>query len=584
MPVTPDQAIARDNFNNYKAVNYPKLTDDEAFERFATDLATRAYGLSATQVVAGLVGGTNDGGIDGLYVFLNGRELVTPASVRLTNRQAALVGVHNGVTLDVVLVQAKNESSWDTNVFPKLQSALDRILKSDVTASELRDFPLNDDVVEAALMLRKLREKLSRFVPVMTFAVQYVTFAQQSNVDSYMETKRAQLASFLAEKLPTGSEVRVEYVGDAEVVTRLRETTDFSAELVLAKPAVRVGTALVGVVTIANYLKFIRDHASGAMRDELFAVNVRDYAGSNVRVNSAIAATLALDSDTEFWWLNNGITVLADDAKDPIEHHWQITNPLIVNGLQTSNVIHEQASAGKITAKRLQQHVLVRVISETEPAQREGIIRGTNNQTSIASTQLHANDESQIRIEEYLRTSGWYYERRRYQYRGQSVPAGRIKSITDLAQAVIAYRLAEPDTARARPGSLIATDAGWKRVFESDDEARYLKALDVADQIDAFLRTKAAKAVADDATNSRHYLAAGYVLRTSGVKKLEDFATIPTARLKSSPTDRQLLVLHKLLHQEADKLDDKKTARDRIFKGAKLKAAFYDEIFKLNGA
>ena len=583
MSPTPDQAIAKDAFDHFKHQNYPKESDAIAFEYFAGGLATKRYGLSGSEVKGGVVGTKDDGGIDAFYIFLNGRELVKYDSIRLTNRKTALDGLQTGVALDVVVVQAKTEDTWDTTAFSKIQSALEVALKTNVTASDLRAFPLNDDVVEAALMLQDLRRKISHLLPVMRFRVQYVTYAPQSQVNPYMETKRSQLEALLTSRLPSGTDIIVEHVGDAEMVLRLRETNDFKAELVLAKPALRVGTALVGVVTIENYLAFLRDSTSGAIRDEMFAVNVRDYAGSNVRVNGAIAGTLATDSATEFWWLNNGITILADSAQEPIELHWHVTNPLIVNGLQTSHVIHEQASAGKVTKDRLQEHVLVRLINEADADQRELIIRGTNNQTSIASTQLHANDDAQIRIEEYLRSAGWYYERRRYQYRGVAVPAGRTRSITDLAQAVIAYRHLEPDTARARPGNLIASDSGWKRVFDpAQDEQVYIKALKVAESVDAFLKTPAAQKIADDATNSRHHLAAGYALRSSGVKTLADFDSVPTAKLADSPTAAVLTELHKLLHAEAAKLDDGKTARDRIFKGAKLKPAYFAGILKLN--
>jgi hypothetical protein len=68
------------------------------------------------------------------------------------------------------------------------------MLPGDPSAAALRAFPLNDDVVEKALLLRKLRRKLSMLAPVMRVTVQYVTLADQSLVDSYMETKRAQLA------------------------------------------------------------------------------------------------------------------------------------------------------------------------------------------------------------------------------------------------------------------------------------------------------------------------------------------------------------------------------------------------------
>ena len=583
MSLSPDQVIAKDNFAAFKAANYTTLSDDDAFERFAADLALKTYAVGSSVIEKGIVGATDDGGLDGIYVFLNGTEAVEADSVRLTRRKDALKDLQPGLSLQVIVVQAKNETNWDTNVFPKVQSALELMLRHDVTAAELRAFPLNDDVVEKAFMLRDLRSKLSMLAPVMDFSVQYISFASQANTNQYMESKRNQLQGWLLSKLPTGSTASVEYVGDAEVVTRLRVSSDFTAKLVFAKPAVRTLDALVGVATIEEYLKFLRQPGSMVVRDELFAVNVRDYAGSNVQVNRAIAETLANDNATEFWWLNNGITIIVDKASDPVEHHWVTTNPLIVNGLQTSHVIHEQALLKMVTKARLKEHVLVRLIIESDPIVREAIIRGTNNQTAIASIQLHANDEKQLRIEEYLRAANWYYERRRYQYRGTGAPAGRVRTVTDVAQAVIAYRLLEPDTARARPRSLLGTSSGWNRIFSNKEtEDLYLKALKVAEAVDKYLRSSSAKGIAEDATNARHYLVAGYALLASGVKTLPDFYMIPTAHLKFAPTAAELNKLHKLLHAEAAKLDDGRTARDRIFKGAKLRPSYFAKILAMN--
>jgi hypothetical protein len=584
MPLTPDQVIAKDNFAAYKLANYPKMSEDDAFERFVvSQIALRRHNMGASEVDSGLVGGKDDGGIDGFYIFVNGQELVESDSTRLTRRKNALDGLQPGMTLDVVIVQAKKETSWDTNVFPKIESALKAILDSNVSASTLRDFPLNDEVVEKALRLKKLRDKLSMLAPVMRFTVQYVTLATRSNGNAYLETKRDQLEKWLLTKLPSGSNAVVEYVADAEIVTRLRISNDFTAKLVFVKPPVRVGKALVGLVKIEDYLRFLRKDGGTVMRDELFAVNVRDYAGASIGVNNAISQTLATDTSTDFWWLNNGIALIADAATDPVELEWVVTNPLIVNGLQTSHVIQAQSLAGAITKTRLSQTVLVRLITESDPNVREAIIAGTNNQTAIASTQLHANEEKQLRIEEYLRHENWYYERRRYQYRGTTTPAGRIRTVTDVAQAVMAFRLLEPDTARARPGSLLGTAAGWNRVFrDSESEDLFLKAIVVADAVDTYLRTPAAKAVADDATNARHYLVSGYALRSSKVKKLSDFALVPSTQLKKTPSQIQLTELQKLLYSEVAKLDDGKTARDHIFKGPKLKTAYFDEILKLN--
>ncbi|MCF3940691.1 AIPR family protein [Gordonia tangerina] len=579
MADSPDQVIAMGNFAEFKTDNYPKLSDDDAFERFASSLLLRKYGADPADIERGLVSGNNDGGIDGIFLFLNRSESVHSDSLRLSRRKNALSGLQTGVALDVVIVQTKKEKSWDTNVFPKIESTLKAIFDDKQTAADLRAFPLNDDVIERAMTWRKLRAKLTMLVPVVHFHAYYASLAKQANVDSYMTTKANQLGTWLRANLPTGSTTTVAYLGDAELVTRLRDSSDYLAKLVVTKPPVREGKALVGLVSVKDYLSFIRYEKSTTIREEMFAANVRDYAGSNVRVNDAIGRTLANDSESLFWWLNNGITVIADKANNPLELEWVLTNPLIVNGLQTSHVIHEQAIAEAITKKRLRQSILVRVITESDPEVREAIIGGTNNQTAIASLQLHANEEKQLRIEEFLRPHGWYYERRRYQYRGVKVPASRIRNMTELGQAVMAIRLLQPDTARARPATLLGTDTGWKRVFDpAESEELYLKALVVLDAVDDYLRSAAAKAIADDSTNARFYLASGYVLEASGVKKLDDFVKTPSVMLKDKPTPSLLAGLHKLLNEEVQKLDDGKTALDRIFKGKDLKDAYFDRI------
>jgi len=503
-------------------------------------------------------------------------------SIRLTRRKNALNGLQTGsVVLDVVVIQSKKEKTWDTNVFPKIESALKAIFDERQSAADLRSFPLNEDIVEKATAWRKLRSNLTMHVPVVHFHVYYASLARQADVNSYMSTKSIQLKSWLASNLPTGSTTTVEYLGDSALVTRLRSSTDFAEKLVFTKPPVRELKALVGLVAIKDYLSFIRYEKSTAMRDEMFAANVRDFAGSNVRVNDAIGRTLAEDSESLFWWLNNGITVIADKADNPLELEWVLTNPLIVNGLQTSHVIHEQAVSGAITKKRLKQSILVRVITESDPEVREAIIGGTNNQTAIASLQLHANEEKQLRIEEFLRPHGWFYERRRYQYRGVKVPASRIRNMTELGQAVLAIRLLQPDTARARPASLLGSDSGWGRVFDpAESEELYLKAIVVVDAVDDYLRTPTAKSIAEDSTNARFYLTSGYVLKASGVKNLDDFMKIPSVNLKDKPTIEEFAALHKSLNEEVKKLDDGKTALDRIFKGPNLKKTYFDRILR----
>lgn len=62
------------------------LSFDATFERFAAEHALHGYGLSEEEIEAGVIGGSDDGGIDGVYVFLGGRllhedsEIFSPSS------------------------------------------------------------------------------------------------------------------------------------------------------------------------------------------------------------------------------------------------------------------------------------------------------------------------------------------------------------------------------------------------------------------------------------------------------------------------------------------------------------------------
>jgi hypothetical protein len=458
------------------------------------------------------------------------------------------------------------------------------MLDEKVPITKLREFPLNDDVVDAAITYRKIQKKLVPLTPDVTFRVHYVAIAKKEDLSDYRETKRNILYRALKARLPQRAKIIVEYVGAEKMNELDAQTSDFDVPLTFAKPPVRDGKALIGLVKIRDYAKFLQRPRSTAIRDEMFSVNVRDFAGESTRVNTAIGKTLETDDKSTFWWLNNGITIVADETTDPTDTRWVLTNPLIVNGLQTSNVIHSASVLKKITKKRLGQSLLVRVIREPDPSVRESVIIGTNNQTTVNSLQLHANDPHQVKLERYLHSKGWYYERRRYQYRGSGVPAGKIRSLREVGQAVMAVHLLAPDTARARPATQLGSTIGFEKVFsENLPELLYLKALQVMQATEEYLQTPAGQAHPDTATNARFYLASGYVIHALKLKNLDSFsAAVSVKQINLKAVNSRLARVHAELDASVATLDDGKTARDQIFKGAALKKEFFKRLIALN--
>jgi hypothetical protein len=62
--------------------------------------------------------------------------------------------------------------------------------------------------------------------------------------------------------------------------------------------------------SIVNDKKFLTED-SGKIRDDLFESNIRHFQGS-VDVNKKIKTAVETVNDRDFWWLNNGITIIAE--------------------------------------------------------------------------------------------------------------------------------------------------------------------------------------------------------------------------------------------------------------------------------
>jgi hypothetical protein len=245
----------------------------------------------------------------------------------------------------------------------------------------------------------------------------------------------------------------------------------------------------VALCKLKDHLAFITDD-SGSLITRIFEVNVRAYQGE-VEVNREIAKSLEGPTPgVDFWWLNNGVTIVADETSY-INNQLVIANPLIVNGLQTSREIHARASnLAEVSDSR---SILIRVVVENDPAKRDRIIRATNRQTSISNSSFRATEKVHREIEDYFRTLGYFYDRRKNLYKREGKPAAKIISIDRLAQAVLAILLQEPHTARARPTTAIKSEDNYRRIFSGDKAQQPLEMYGVIvrmrDEVEKYFRS-----------------------------------------------------------------------------------------------
>jgi hypothetical protein len=210
---------------------------------------------------------------------------------------------------------------------------------------------------------------------------------------------------------------------------------------------------------------------------------VRDH-HPDAKVNLKIGRTLDTPGAEDFWWLNNGITIIASDVVGDGDM-LTITDALIVNGLQTSYEVFYHFQRTQATQDD-QRTILVRVIKITEPTSIDNIINATNSQTSIPTIWLHATEDIHRRIEVLLGSVDLCYDRRKNYYRNRGKTSEVIVTIPYLAQALAAIVLQKPDEARGRPTTI--AEAYYSKLFSEDfPEEIYSKSAMIMKVVDCHL-------------------------------------------------------------------------------------------------
>jgi len=201
-------------------------------------------------------------------------------------------------------------------------------------------------------------------------------------------------------------------------------------------------------------------------RDRLFARNIRLSVGSESSVNKDIRETI-LDKPDSFFYMNNGITILATSI-DQINQSVQITSPQIINGQQTTRTI----GSLKRDSIRKDAHILVKVISPRVNNEKTfkkyrnfilDVIRASNSQNKINISELVSNNKEHVEIERNLLEKKWQYERKKGSYLTPPLrinrPIGKF-SIKDLALCVLAN---EHDPQ-------IAPSTGTRQIFDTNSK------------------------------------------------------------------------------------------------------------------
>lgn len=542
---TNDQIILEQIIKDRCEESQDGLTISEYFEIYAATEVLKNQDLSYDDIEYGIVGNGGDGGIDSIYTFVNGELLKEDTPINTTQKKN---------TIELVLIQSKTSTSFKEDAITKFRESAEDLFNLSNTTSEF-GARYNKDIREKAELFRKAYGQLAKTFPKLHIKYYYVTQGVEvhPNVEGKVEKLRDSILSMFS-----SSEFSFEFIGANRLLELTRNIPTSSRVLEVSEsPIGTAGGSYICLVELSSYYRFISD--SGALARSLFESNVRDYQGS-VIVNTGIRQTLQNQDSEDFWYLNNGVTIITPKAV-LAGKQLTIEDPQIVNGLQTSHEIYQHFTESNEGPSPDKRTLLVRIICEKDEPARDRIIRATNSQTAIPPASLRSSDEIHRNIEDFLKANNFYYDRKKNYYKNKGMPISQIISIPYMAQAMMAIVLMKPDQARARPSTLLNLDSEYKKIFSLEMPIDvYLKAIQIMRAVERRLKEKAVER--KTSTNIKYYVAMMYVIGITG--SITDIAGKLNAMTQVAVNS---LVLDKVIDDVMGKFE-KAGGTDQVAKGS----------------
>jgi len=487
------------------------VADSVAFELFVAEQALKPYELSAEEIEAGRVGAGDDGGIDALYTLLG--DSVIDEDDNVVSEQVASASFDRNLSLTLALVQAKRAQSFEEDAIDRLSSSLHRLLDLQQTDAQLLQL-YSPALVSKIRLFTRAYQKLAARHPRIRVAIIYGSRGSSNNIHAKVRSKATDLETAVRKLVP-GADVEVLLLGVEELWQMVMKAPTYNLQLAFQENATS-GNSHAALVRLSDYFHFIADE-NRSLRKHIFDWNVRDYQGG-VEVNEEMRRSLADPDAPDFWWMNNGVTIISSRI-GIVGKTFALDDVQIVNGLQTSHVIYEAMKANPDSHLASNRTLLCRILSTGDPEARDKVIRATNRQTAVPVSSLRATDDIQRKIETYFESLGWFYDRRKNYHRNNGRPADRIVSIPLLAQAIMSTGYSEPHNSRARPSSLLKDDHDYARIFPPDLPLEtYLWVAQLQRRVDNVLASERVHASGTERTNLRFLVSMLVAARRFGGK------------------------------------------------------------------
>ncbi|KAE8437991.1 AIPR family protein [Vreelandella piezotolerans] len=218
-----------------------------------------------------------------------------------------------------------------------------------------------------------------------------------------------------------GDQVLWEHVNHDVLINILQRIKPVDETLRLSGKAIvedmHYSRVCIGRLPVTEVANIMRSHG-----ERLLERNIRRYLGLHGnRVNEGIRRTLNSDSAANFYFFNNGLTLVCNDfsynALQESDYQLKVENLQIVNGGQTCMTILKTLDEMEALGVPLPKDASVLVRVYKLPKDNEDLVlqitHATNSQNPVDLKDLRANDDKQRSLETSIDALGYTYRRKR---------------------------------------------------------------------------------------------------------------------------------------------------------------------------
>ena len=394
------------------------------------------------------VGGSNDMGIDGLAVKVNG------LLIRSLEEIKDLIDKMQKIDVEFIFIQSKATEHFEKGEFLKFTSGIEEFLSKEQIQ------PVNEKIQQLIKIKDYFMDEcLSKFNDNPNIRLYYVVMGKWRD-DSQL-TSVADFFKKKIENLSAYNEITMNFVDSRQFSTILNSNENKFEVTIEAKqimPMHKTGDVDNSCILLctASELNKLLMTPDKLIRKSLFYDNVRDYQGDN-SINKEIAKTITTEPQN-FALFNNGITIVCEMFSTSFTDI-RVKNPQIVNGCQTSHVIFNNSKNNQELSAKIP--VVVKLIATKNDEITNQIVRSTNKQNVVYEEAFETTKPFHKELEEYINAVSpkyerFYYERRSKQYgNDEKIKNYEKLNLRCITQSFVGMFLCEPHNSHRHETKLV---------------------------------------------------------------------------------------------------------------------------------